>query len=611
MVNRQETRRGAVGRAIARLGPKPGTALVRLPSPKLASRRALLAAAGLVTAVIWVALIVGRGHITAALGDTDDAMRLILVRQLLAGQGWWDQLVTRLQPPLGSYMQWSQLLTGVLAGATWLVSRVSSPAFAEWAVRLCWPMALILPCVAACLTAARRLSTPSALLPAAILLLITPDLYLQFVPGRIDHHNVQITLAVAAFAAALAPTMKTRAAILAGLFSGLGLAIGLEAMFFHALVGVSFALRLAADREEASTAKAYGLALLASTVGFFAVQTPPWRWPLSFCDSLGLNVVLAASLAGGGLAIAGALARRLSTAARLGLVLVVGVAAASAWLAADPSCLHGPFVAVDPRVRPFWFDRIFEIQPWWKTIASDRDATVGEMIFAAISLAAASFLVVRQWRRPSAGALLALAMVVVAVATNAEARRMHFYVAWFGVPVIAAAVTLIARDRLRGLLLPMLVVTLFAAPVNVAFAVNAAVDVMKGKKPGGVPAAAVSCFDLANFAPLARLPPGIVLSETDLGPFILATTRDSVLAAPYHRMSWGILAAHSVLDAPPGRAEAMTRRLEVSYIVDCPSYPMNVSPAGFGSGLRRQVPAWLEVVSGPRDRLRIYRVRPL
>ena len=190
-------------------------------------------------------------------------------------------------------MQWSQLLTGVLAGAMWLVSRVSSPAFAEWAVRLCWPIALILPCVAACLTAARRLSAPSALLPAAILLLITPDLYLQFVPGRIDHHNVQITLAVAAFAAALAPAMKTRAAALAGLFSGLGLAIGLEAMFFHALVGASFALRLAADREDTDTAKAYGLALLASTVGFYAVQTPPWRWSLSFCDSLGLNVVLA------------------------------------------------------------------------------------------------------------------------------------------------------------------------------------------------------------------------------------------------------------------------------------------------------------------------------
>ena len=100
-----------------------------------------------------------------------------------------------------------------------------------------------------------------------------------------------------------------------------------------------------------------------------------------------------------------------------------------------------------------------------------------------------------------------------------------------------------------------------------------------------------------------------MLSETDLGPFVLATTADQVLAAPYHRMSWGILAAHEVLDAPPDRAEGMTRRLGVTYIVDCPTYPMNVSSASFGAGLRSRAPAWLQTVSGPNDRLRIYRVR--
>lgn len=36
--------------------------------------------------------------ITKSLGDTDDAMRLVLVRQLRPGGGWYDQLVLRPRP---------------------------------------------------------------------------------------------------------------------------------------------------------------------------------------------------------------------------------------------------------------------------------------------------------------------------------------------------------------------------------------------------------------------------------------------------------------------------------------------------------------------------------
>lgn len=49
-----------------------------------------------------------------ALGDTDDATRLVMVRDMFAGHGWWDQKITRLQPPVGLYMHWSRLLDGGL-----------------------------------------------------------------------------------------------------------------------------------------------------------------------------------------------------------------------------------------------------------------------------------------------------------------------------------------------------------------------------------------------------------------------------------------------------------------------------------------------------------------
>ena len=59
------------------------------------------------------------------------------------------------------------------------------------------------------------------------------------------------------------------------------------------------------------------------------------------------------------------------------------------------------------------------------------------------------------------------------------------------------------------------------------------------------------CFQNFPYRALAKAgPPGLVLDEIDLGPVILANSADSVLAAPYHRMSWGM----------PGCALGLERR---------------------------------------------------
>ena len=42
--------------------------------------------------------------------DTDDAMRLTIVHDLLAGQGWFDHLQHRLNTPYGAEIHWSRLV---------------------------------------------------------------------------------------------------------------------------------------------------------------------------------------------------------------------------------------------------------------------------------------------------------------------------------------------------------------------------------------------------------------------------------------------------------------------------------------------------------------------
>ncbi len=48
--------------------------------------------------------------------DTDDAMRLVEVRDLLAGQGWYDNVQYRFLPPGGVPSHWSRLVDAPIAG---------------------------------------------------------------------------------------------------------------------------------------------------------------------------------------------------------------------------------------------------------------------------------------------------------------------------------------------------------------------------------------------------------------------------------------------------------------------------------------------------------------
>jgi hypothetical protein len=110
---------------------------------------------------------------------------------------------------------------------------------------------------------------------------------------------------------------------------------------------------------------------------------------------------------------------------------------------------------------------------------------------------------------------------------------------------------------------------------------------------------------------LWRLPAGVVLAEPNLGPFVLANTQDSAISAPYHRMTWGILAAHNALATPTAQAEGGVRALHASYIVDCPVHALRAPAASLAADLRRgNPPAWLQRLSRPGEPLQIYGVTP-
>src|ERR1700761_1987740 len=111
------------------------------PLPDLKSRSQLAIAALAVWALMSIALALSTGSgLTRTLGDTDDALRLTMVRDLVSGRGWFDQRLTRLQPPLGTYMHWSRLIDGGEAGLLRIFALVLPAGQAEMAMRVTWPL---------------------------------------------------------------------------------------------------------------------------------------------------------------------------------------------------------------------------------------------------------------------------------------------------------------------------------------------------------------------------------------------------------------------------------------------------------------------------------------
>ncbi len=341
-------------------------------TPDLGSPRRMLwtTAAVCLTVALALALVYGP-RLADNLGDTDDAMRLVLVRDLLHGHGWYDQSVARLQPPLGSIMHWSRLIDGGIAGLTLLLTPLFGSQGAETGARLIWPLLWIGPAVLSALMLARRLGGGRAVLPAAVMLAVGLPLYAQFAPGRVDHHNVQIALCLLAAAGAAQGGM--RGAAVAGAAVALGLAVGLEALLFCALICAGIALRFVLDRRERHPTIAFGLSLAAVSGAVFLIQTPPWRWGLAVCDAMGANLVLGLVLGGLGLAGAAIACGSASRPVRGAAVAGAGAAALAAYLALDPHCLRGPMAEIDPRLYPLWLGHVQELMAWPQLFAHYPD----------------------------------------------------------------------------------------------------------------------------------------------------------------------------------------------------------------------------------------------
>ena len=555
--------------------------------------------------------------------STDDAMRLVQVHDFLAGQGWFDLTQYRLNPPEGVVMHWSRLVDLPLAA---LVGAAGAPsALAERIATFVWPISLLLAFLLAVTRLAQNLAGEAAAKLALVFAALTAPVLQHFRPGAIDHHNVQLVLLVCTLALVARANLRPRDAALAGALSALSLAIGLEMAPAIAALAAAFALTWIASGEAAKqVTAAFGIAFAAGVLVLAVATIPPARYAVAACDALSIVHVIAAAVGGIGLAgltYVGGLAspwRRLAASASLavllGAILTFGF----------PACLGDPYANLDPRLAKLWLANVNEAR---SIVTMLRD--LPQEVLACYGLAAAGVILgivqcareTRVARRGWIGALAVLAALFVVSLWQVRASA--------AANAVAAAVVAAALVRLfpapsgsaaaLGLSRAALIAALVLNPVAliaIGSATARTVEATTGRqRPTVISDGPGTCRRVSDYAPLARLPRGLVLGFIDAGPFVLMETPHSVLAAPYHRNGKGNAAMLDVFLAPPQQAAKRLAALGVDYVAFCHGAPERhnyaaAAPDGLAAALGRgEVPDFLERLPLAGTDLAVYRVR--
>ena len=331
------------------------------------------AALGLAGAWLALCLYVWAGVSTLATGDNDSLLRLVEIRDLIGGQGWFDLHQYRMGPQGGFIMHWSRLVDAPIATIILVVSAFTRKlAMGETAALLAWTTLLMAAALAFMLRIVRAVGGDWALLPAFII--CTAALFFGgvFVPGDIDHHNVQLTLTLAAMTALITGRSHV-AGIVAGATCALMLAVGMETLPFVAVAGLTVSAGyLLGGRAEAAKAAGFGFGFAGIGFAAFLATVPASAWLASQCDAYSLPQFSVTMLSGLGLAAAAvspALGR--SFVGRLAALLALGVVVAALAATAFPQCLADPFAGLDPRLQQFWLNHVTEAQPFWSVLTHD------------------------------------------------------------------------------------------------------------------------------------------------------------------------------------------------------------------------------------------------
>ena len=549
------------------------------------------------------------------LADTDDNMRMMQVRALLHGQGWYDLRQYHLNAPFGANIHWSRLVDLPLAGLILLLRPFLGGAGAErWAVAIA-PLLPLLVMMGSLALIVRRLVDRRAYPLAFLGLFFAGSTNGMFMPTRIDHHGWQLAL-LALSVAAIADPKKTRGGLWLGIGTALSLAIGLEMIIYFAVAAAVTVVSWVIDADERERLRAYAVTLGGGTAIAFLVFASNDNWG-AVCDALS-PVWLSDALLGGALLFGLALLSPGGWKQRLMLAAAAGAIIAAFHGLMWPHCLQR-LEGVSPEVDKLWLSHVREARPvyrhgwriaslvvalpitgtigwgllaWWKR--ADREL-LRRIIGTALPGIVAALLLLWQTRTGPAAQMLA---------TGGAAAILWFLVpkAWTSdKSLIRVAGTLMLVLIGGGAVLPLVLRYVPDDPVNA--------------DSRAISRANYLCNSMWAYGPVAAQPKGVVFTFIDFGPRLITVTHHNSIGGPYHRNGEQIADVMNAFRGSAERAHALIAKYHSNYLLVCPNSSTTTifraeAPKGFYQQLAHgQVPAWLTPIDLGKDSpFRMWRV---
>jgi hypothetical protein len=544
------------------------------------------------------------------LGDTDDNMRMMQVRGLLHGQGWFDLRQHRLA---GSNIHWSRLVDLPIAGLILALRPLIGGAAAErWAVGIAPLLPYLLMLFSVALTA-RRLIDPRAYPLAFAALFFAGSTNGMFMPERIDHHGWQLAFLALAIAA-IADPKKIRGGLTLGVATALSLTVGIEMIVYLAILGSSQAIFWIIDRAERDRLRAYAVSLSAATaIGFLLFASYANRFAV--CDALS-PVWLSDALLGGGLLFSLAWLSPVDWKRRLMLAAAAGLAIAAFHALMWPHCIHR-LEGVTPEVDRLWLSHVREALPVYL-----HGAQIAALILALPITGGTGWLLMMWLNRADREKLR---RVIAAAIPGLAATALLFWQTRTG--PAAQMLAAVGAAQLTWLLVPLVwkskladfkiagvsagaVATVAAVVVGAGAAVPLVSDYVFPAKKRTASEIAIDranglCASLWGYHPIALLPKGTVFTFVDLSPRLITVTHHDSITGPYHRNGQQIADVMNAFRGSADQAHTLIAKYHSDYLLTCPNSStttifMSETPKGFYAQLQRgQVPNWLTPIPLP------------
>lgn len=347
---------------------------------------------GMVSMALSLLLISNVGTIT----DVDDQLRAVQITQFMRHGGWYDLTIRGIEMPEAYISPWSRLVDLPYIVISWLLQPFTSSDRAMETAFHVWPVVMLCLFCIIWLKTLQKLDVGGEvdrLIPVvASFILLMPTL-LEFAPGRIDHHNVQLLLLAVAFLGVALRSLVGMA--VCGVACVLSVLVGLElapvVLVLAAFPCLAWMFGFDGARRQlmvfAST-----IALVAPVAGLIFVG--PNRLWATECDAFSAPY-LSLLVGYGAISTAAAwLIRSRSPAIRFASLVVPG-AALLLWVGAShPLCLSGPYPMVDKVIWGIWISQIPQEQSFLQFFArGDWPALILIGIYALILVAACALVV--------------------------------------------------------------------------------------------------------------------------------------------------------------------------------------------------------------------------